>query len=73
MLSRLDGTKRSIVEEQPIGRLSQELQGDVTLEAWLNGREPGVTLAAKAVFGLLALRAVKHGRTLASERWDRVY
>lgn len=67
LLPRVNITKRPVVEEQPIGRLSQELQGDVALIARFDGREPGVTLAAKAVFGLLTLGAVVHGRTLASE------
>lgn len=55
------GAKRPVVEQQPVRRLSQELQGDVTLEARPDGREPGVALAAEAVFGLLALGAVQGG------------
>lgn len=64
----MGGAERPVVEEQPICRLSQELQGDVALEARHDGREPGVALATEAVFGLLALGPVEHGRTLTSER-----
>lgn len=59
----LAGAKRPVVEQQPVCRLSQELQGDVALEARPDGREPGVAVAAEAVFGLLALGAVQGGGT----------
>lgn len=68
LLPRVDRTKRPVVEEQTIRRLGQELQGDVALEARPDGREPGVALATEAVFGLLALRAIEHGRTLTSKK-----
>lgn len=67
LLPRVDEPQRPVVQEQPVGRLGQKLDGDVALKAGLDGREPGVTLTTEAVFGLLALGAVKHGRTLASE------
>lgn len=67
LLPRVGGAERPVVEEQAVGRLGQELQGDVALEARHDGREPGVALAAEAVFGLLALRPVEHGRTLTPE------
>lgn len=57
------GAKRPVVEQQPVCRLGQELQGDVALETRPEGREPGVALAAEAVFGLLALGAVQGGGT----------
>lgn len=68
LLSRLGRTERPVVEQQAVCRLSQELQGDVALEARHDGREPGVALTPEAVFGLLALRSVEHGGTLTSER-----
>lgn len=38
----------------------------MALETRRDGGEPGVALTAEAVFGLLALRPVKHGRALTS-------
>lgn len=64
---RVDGDNWSIIEEQPVGRLSQKLQRDMTLETRHDGRKPGVALAAEGAFGLLALRPIQQRRTQTPE------
>ena len=48
LLLRVGRAHGAVVEEQPIGRLGQELQGDVAVEAGRDGREPGVAPAPRS-------------------------
>ena len=63
-VSGLGGGQWAVVEQQAVGRLGDELQRDLALEAGPDGREPGVAMAVETVLGLLALGPVEHGGAL---------